>query len=411
MQTRPTGSTFRAQYLLGGALVLLVVFVAVGTLPAWHNARQSERAQLRGSTVPASSLRRATSPKLSNGVRFGLEPGRRGTTACRPRPRSSGRSRRSASRLRRSVPRRVWTGSCTMAGSTARTSISPSISRVTSRPMLRSSTPSWRRSLPMPPSSAASEMRSPRSRSTVSRRPRSPSGRVAMPADHPDDRSRPGPRCCRRGSGLTTMHQLGVGISDTVEGHDRRNAGTARRRSGSAPRSRALRRVRDRLDRHGALLAPEALGPRRVPRRASYSSAWCRGVGAFESRCRSARGLRGRSVSVRWAFRPTSKVSQAEVVARRTASLLVPRRGLRPLRMPWSSQFGDDDEEHHGTAVGSVPVRRAMRTARSGRGRASRSAQAGLLFGVPLGIVAGRWSSTLLANGFGAWPSRRIIPV
>ena len=35
---------------------------------------------------------------------------------------------------------------------------------------------------------------------------------------------------------------------------------------------------------------------------------------------------------------------------------------------------------------------------------------AGLLFGVPLGIVAGRWSWTLLANGFGTL-AEPVVPL
>ncbi len=63
--------------LLGGGLLLFVVFVAAGTLPAWNNARQHAPAgALRGSATAGWLAAHGASPGLTNGVRFGLEPGR-----------------------------------------------------------------------------------------------------------------------------------------------------------------------------------------------------------------------------------------------------------------------------------------------------------------------------------------------
>ena len=67
--------------MLGGALVLLVLFVAVGTVPAWNNARHAERAgALHGSATAGWLAARGASQTLTTGVRFALEPGR-GSTA------------------------------------------------------------------------------------------------------------------------------------------------------------------------------------------------------------------------------------------------------------------------------------------------------------------------------------------
>ena len=75
------GFQFSTAILLGGAVVLLVVFVAAGTWPAWNNARVDEPAgAIRGSAVAGWLAANGASPSLANGVRFGLEPGR-GSTA------------------------------------------------------------------------------------------------------------------------------------------------------------------------------------------------------------------------------------------------------------------------------------------------------------------------------------------
>ena len=75
------GFDFAPTIMLGGALVLLVVFVAVGTIPAWNNARHDEHVgALHGSATAGWLAARGASPALTTGVRFALEPGR-GSTA------------------------------------------------------------------------------------------------------------------------------------------------------------------------------------------------------------------------------------------------------------------------------------------------------------------------------------------
>jgi hypothetical protein len=67
--------------LVGGALLLLVVFVAVAIVPAWNNARHDEHlGALHGSAAAGWLAARGAPPALTTGVRFALEPGR-GATA------------------------------------------------------------------------------------------------------------------------------------------------------------------------------------------------------------------------------------------------------------------------------------------------------------------------------------------
>ena len=108
--SRRPGFEFAAPIVLGGALVLLVVFVAVGTIPAWNNARY-RRARRRAPRI--GNRRLAGGPRcvtaLTTGVRFALEPGR-GSTAVPPGQRSSERSLRSRWRPQRSCSLPASTG-------------------------------------------------------------------------------------------------------------------------------------------------------------------------------------------------------------------------------------------------------------------------------------------------------------
>jgi ABC-type lipoprotein release transport system permease subunit len=75
------GFDFPSSIMLGGGLVLLAVFVGVGAIPAWNNARHREHiGALNGSAAARWLAARGASPDLSTGVRFALEPGR-GSTA------------------------------------------------------------------------------------------------------------------------------------------------------------------------------------------------------------------------------------------------------------------------------------------------------------------------------------------
>ena len=75
------GFDFAAPIVLGGALVLLALFIAVGTIPAWRHARFDERVGVMHGSATAGWLSARGAPNaLTTGVRFALEPGR-GSTA------------------------------------------------------------------------------------------------------------------------------------------------------------------------------------------------------------------------------------------------------------------------------------------------------------------------------------------
>lgn len=75
------GFDFDTTIVFGGALVLLVVFIAIGVPPAWNNARVDDHVgALNGSATAGWLSARGASNALTTGVRFALEPGR-GPTA------------------------------------------------------------------------------------------------------------------------------------------------------------------------------------------------------------------------------------------------------------------------------------------------------------------------------------------
>lgn len=75
------GFNFDTTIVLIGAGLLLIGVITLGSIPAWHAARRSDRSPAsHGSSVAAWLAERGASPQLTTGVRFGLEPGR-GSTA------------------------------------------------------------------------------------------------------------------------------------------------------------------------------------------------------------------------------------------------------------------------------------------------------------------------------------------
>ena len=75
------GFNFDPTIVLTGAGLLSIAIITVGAIPAWHAARQTDRSPAsHGSSVAAWLAGRGASPQLTTGVRFGLEPGR-GSTA------------------------------------------------------------------------------------------------------------------------------------------------------------------------------------------------------------------------------------------------------------------------------------------------------------------------------------------
>ena len=75
------GVQFDEAILAGGGVVLVLAVMLVGLLPAWHGARRLDPSTgARGSSIAGWLAERGASPQLTTGVRFGLEPGR-GSTA------------------------------------------------------------------------------------------------------------------------------------------------------------------------------------------------------------------------------------------------------------------------------------------------------------------------------------------
>ena len=63
--------------MLGGAVILFFVVVLVSVIPAWRNARFVDQGStVRGSSVAAWLAARGVSPNVTTGGRFGREPGR-----------------------------------------------------------------------------------------------------------------------------------------------------------------------------------------------------------------------------------------------------------------------------------------------------------------------------------------------
>ncbi len=70
------GLDFDAPIVLVGGLVILVVVMVLGALPAWRNAGHTGRADVEsGSAIAGWLATQGASAPLTTGVRFGLEPG------------------------------------------------------------------------------------------------------------------------------------------------------------------------------------------------------------------------------------------------------------------------------------------------------------------------------------------------
>jgi len=406
------GFDFAPGVLLGGALVLLVVFVAVGALPAWHNARQSERAgELRGSAVAGWLSSQGASPELSNGVRFGLEPGR-GATAVPTRATIIGAVTAIgvaaativfASSLDRVVHDGRFYGSNFDLALDFQGDLSADAALVDAVVATVAADASVER---------ASEMRI--TEITVDGQPETSlafgASGDAEPIIPTIAAGRAPAAAGEIALGLTTMHQLGVGIGDTVEVAIDGTPGTARVVGRAVLPGLGLYEGSDRTSiGTGALLAPEALGPRTGATKGFVLIGLVPGAdqGAFESRMQSPLEAFGAA-----RFQSDGRPSDIEGLARLKslpvvlASLLVlvvgatvanamvvaVRRRRRDIAVLQSL----------GSTRGNVTAIGAWQGLTIGT--------AGLLFGVPLGIVAGRWSWTLLANGFGTL-AEPVVPL
>ena len=406
------GFDFVPSILLGGGLLLLLVFVAVGALPAWNNALQGEReGPLRGSAVAGWLASQGASPALSNGVRFGLEPGR-GTTAVPTRATIIGAVTAIAvaaativfaSSLDRVVHDGRFYGSnfdlaldfdgdlsadaALVDGVISTIAADPAVERVSEMRITEITVDGQPETTLV---FGMSDHADPIAPTIASGRAPTAAGEIAL--------------------GLTTMHQLGVGIGDTVDVDIDGTPGTAEVVGRAVLPGLGLYEGSDRTSIGvGALVAPEALGPRTGATKGFVVIGLTPGAdrAAFESRMQSP--LEAFGVS---RFQSDGRPSDIEGLAR-LKSLPVVLASLLVLVV--------------GATVANamvVAVRRRRRDiavlqslgSTSGNVMATGAWQgltigvAGLLFGVPLGIVAGRWFWTLLANGFGTL-AEPVVPM
>ena len=406
------GFEFAPWILLGGGLVLLLVFVAAGVLPAWHNALQGEReGPLRGSVVAGWLASQGASPALSNGVRFGLEPGR-GSTAVPTRATIIGAVTAIAvavativfaSSLDRVVHDGRFYGSnfdlaldfegdlsadaALVDGVVAEIASDSAVERVSEMRITEITVDG------QPETSlafGASGHTDPITPTIASGRAPTAAGEIAL--------------------GLTTMRQLGVGIGDNVNVDIDGTPGTAKVVGRAVLPGLGLYQGSDRTSIGvGALVAPEALGPRTGATKGFVVIGLTPGAdqAAFESRMQSP--LEAFGVA---RFQSDGRPSDIEGLAR-LKSLPVVLSSLLVLVV--------------GATVANamvVAVRRRRRdiavlqslgstrrnVTATGAWQGLTIGTAGLLFGVPLGIVAGRWFWTLLANGFGTL-AEPVVPL
>jgi len=406
------GFQFAAPILLGGAALLIVLFLAVGALPAWNNARRRERVgAIRGSAVAGWLASNGASPALSNGVRFGLEPGR-GSTAVPTRATIIGAITAItvaaativfASSLDRVVHDGRFYGSNfdvivdaddgpsndagVVSGMVGAIAADPDVERV-GEVRITQITVNGRdeTSLAFGTFGDATAV-SP----TIAegRLPTAP-GEIAL--------------------GLTTMRQLDVGVGDTVDVVIDGVATTAEVVGRAVLPGVGLYQGSDRTSIGvGAVVAPEALGPRTEATKGFVLVGLKPGVDvdAFETRMGTALSSFAQPY-----FQTGSRPSDVEGLVR-LRSLPVVLASLLVLVV--------------GVTVANamvVAVRRRRRdiailqSMGSTRGNVTATgvwqgvtvAVVGLLVGVPLGIVVGRWFWTRLANSFGTL-AEPVVPL
>jgi ABC-type lipoprotein release transport system permease subunit len=406
------GFHFDARILLGGGALLLVVFVAVGVLPAWNNARRRERVgAIRGSVVAGWLATNGASPALSNGVRFGLEPGR-GSTAVPTRATIIGAITAItvaaativfASSLDRVVHDGRFFGSnfdviidredgpssdeAAVSGMVGAIAADPDVERVgemriteitvDGRPETSLAFGTFGDATAVTPTIA--EGRAPTT-----------AGEIAL--------------------GLTTMRQLDVGVGDTVDVTIDGAASTAEVVGRAVLPGVGLYQGSDRTSIGvGAVIAPEALGLRTEATKGFVLVGLKPGADLdnFETRMGTALSAYGQPQ-----FRTGSRPSDIEGLARLKslpvvlASLLVLVVGVTVAN---AMVVAVRRRRRDIAILQSIGSTRGNVTA-TGVWQGVTVAIVGLLFGVPLGIVFGRWFWTRLANSFGTL-AEPVVPL
>ncbi len=397
------GFQFAAPILLGGAAVLLLLFLAVGTLPAWNNARQRERlGAIRGSAVAGWLASNGASPALSNGVRFGLEPGR-GSTAVPTRATIIG----AFTAITVAVATIVFASSLDRVLNDGRfygsnfdvivdrdNGLSNDAGAVRGVVGAIAADPDVERVGEMRITEITVDGRAQTSLAfgtfgdVTAVAPTIATGRAP---------TRPGEIAL----GLTTMRQLGVGVGDTVDVGIDGVAGTAEVVGRAVLPGVGLYGGSDRTSIGvGAVVAPAALGPRTDATKGFVLVGLKPGadVVAFETRMGESLTAFGGPY-----FQTGSRPSDIEGLARlRTlplvlASLLVLVVGVTVAN---AMVVAVRRRRRDIAILQSLGSTRGEVTA-TGIWQGITVAVVGLLIGVPLGIVFGRWFWTRLANSFG----------
>lgn len=407
------GFQFSARILVGGALVLLVAFIAAGTLPAWHGAQRRDSAgAVHGSKVAGWLAAKGASPPLSNGVRFGLEPGG-GSTAVPTRATIIGAITAItvaaativfASSLDRVVHDGRFYGSNFDVSINLTNELSSNADVVGGVLAAVAADPD---------AEQVSEMRI--TEITVDGRPETSLAFAAFGGSPPVEPTiAEGRAPSAKGEialGSTTMRELGTHVGDTVEMVVDGSTSSAEVVGRAVLPGVGLYEGADRTSIGvGALVAPEALGPRTLATKGfvvvklvpgADPSAFATRMNdplsvysppffQFDSVPSDVQGLVGlRSLPVVLA----SLLVLVVGVTVANAMIVAIRRRRRDIAIL--------------QALGST---RANVTA-TGVWQGVTVAVASLLVGVPLGIVAGRWLWTRLADGFGTLAEPVVPPV
>ena len=399
--------------LLGGAFIAFVAVMLVSVIPAWRSARVTQQfSTVRGSSMATWMAARGASPNMTTGVRFGLEPGH-GASAVPTRATIVGAATAIAVAaatmvFASSLGRVVDDGRFYGSNFDATMQFDEQVVRDTGLVDDVLSTVAGDPDVERLGELRISEISvdgSPVTAITFSAGDDSVPPTIAV--------GRAPARADEIALGSTTMQQLGVSIGDTVSVAASGFEGAATLVGRVVLPGVGLYQGSDRTSIGvGALLPLEALGPRDSSTKMFVVVDLAAGTerSAFETRITEALGVYGK-VLITNDQRPSDiesldRLRSLPVVLSALLVVLVSvtvvnamvvavrrrRRDLAILQAMGSTSGG----------VTAVGVWQGITIG-----------TAGLLLGVPLGIVAGRWFWMLLANGFGtlAEPVVPMVPV
>ena len=399
--------------LLGGGAVAFVAVVLVSTIPAWRNARLAELpSTVRGSSVARWLAACGASPNVTTGVRFGLEPGR-GASAVPTRATIVGAATAVAvaaatmvfaSSLGRVVDDGRFYGTNFDASASFDDGVMTDDARVDDVLATVGADSDVERLGELRISEIVVDD-TPVTAITFS------AGEDAVPPTIGEGRAPS--EADEIALGSTTMHKLGVSIGDEVSVVTSGFEGTAEVVGRVVLPGVGLYQGSDRTSIGvGALVAPQALGPHNDSSKSAVVVDLLAGADrqAFETRTAEALGEYG-SVYFQDNPRPSDiesldRLQSLPVVLSALLVVLVTATVVHAMAVAVRRRRRDlAILQAMGSTSGGVTTVGVWQGVTIG--------VAGLLIGVPLGIVAGRWFWILLANGFGtlAEPVVPLVPV